>query len=245
VAQSGHSIGGRNDVARRVFAGLPKRYDALAELLSLGQNRTWRAAMVDHVAFADPGVVLDVATGTGGVAIMLAERTSASITGIDLSERMLAQGQRSIADHGLTGRITLQQGRAEALPFADASFDALTFTYLLRYVDDPAATVAELARVVRPDGVMASLEFFVPPRRVWRGLWWVYTRFGLPVAGLAGGRAWFDVGRFLGPSISEHYRLHPLPSIIGAWQAAGMTDVQHSIHSLGGGLVMWGRRAGG
>jgi demethylmenaquinone methyltransferase / 2-methoxy-6-polyprenyl-1,4-benzoquinol methylase len=245
VAEADHGIGGRNEVARRLFAGLPERYDALAELLSFGQNRRWRVAMVDHVVAAHPGVVLDVATGTAGVAIMLAEKTSASITGIDLSDQMLAQGKRALADHGLTGRITLHRGRAEDLPFADASFDALTFTYLLRYVEDPAATVAELARVVRPGGVMASLEFFVPPRRVWRGLWWLYTRLGLPVAGLAGGRAWFEVGRFLGPSISEHYRLHPLPSIIAAWQAAGMTDVHHSIHCLGGGLVMWGRRAGG
>ena len=235
----------RNDVARRLFADLPRHYETLAQALSLGQYRSWRRALVDKVVPDRPQRVLDVASGTAGVAIALAERTPASITGIDISEAMLSQGGRAVADRGLGRRIVLVPGRAEALPFADGSFDALTFTFLLRYVEDPAATLTEMARVLRSGAVMASLEFFVPPRRIWRGLWWLYTRCGLPVAGVVGGRPWVDVGRFLGPSISQHYRAHPLPSIVAAWHAAGMTDVQYELHSLGGAVVMWGRRAGG
>jgi demethylmenaquinone methyltransferase/2-methoxy-6-polyprenyl-1,4-benzoquinol methylase len=117
------------------------------------------------------------------------------------------------------------------------------FTYLLRYVDDPATTLRELARVVKPGGVMASLDFFLPPNRFWRVMWWLYTRLLLPLGGLVtGGRAWFDVGRFLGPNISEHYRRYPLSSIEDAWRRAGFEDVGVRIMSLGGGLVMWGTR---
>ena len=98
--------------------------------------------------------------------------------------------------------------------------------------------------MVRPGGAMASLEFAVPPTRFWRGWWWLYTRAVLPLAGAAlGGRAWFDVGRFLGPNITEHYRRFPVAATVAAWEAAGLTDVGVRRMSLGGGLVMWGRRA--
>jgi demethylmenaquinone methyltransferase / 2-methoxy-6-polyprenyl-1,4-benzoquinol methylase len=230
--------------AQALFAGLPARYDRLAAVLSLGQDRRWRRAMIDHVALTDPATVLDVATGPAGVALELAARTDARITGIDLSEDMLGRGRRNVAAAGRDDRIALVVGQGEHLPFPDATFDALTFTYLLRYVADPAATISELARVVRPGGAMASLEFAVPPARFWRGWWWLYTRAMLPLAGAAlGGRAWFDVGRFLGPNIAEHYRRFPVAATVAAWEAAGLTDVGVRRMSLGGGLVMWGRRA--
>ena len=230
--------------ARALFAGLPARYDRLAAVLTLGQDRRWRREMIDHVAMTHPGTVLDVATGPAGVALELANRTEARITGIDLSEDMLGRGRRNVAAAGRDGRIGLVVGQGERLPFPAAAFDALTFTYLLRYVADPAATITELSRVVRPGGAMASLEFAVPPTRFWRGWWWLYTRAVLPLAGAAlGGRAWFDVGRFLGPNISEHYRRYPVAATVAAWEAAGLTDVSVRRMSLGGGLVMWGRRA--
>jgi len=228
--------------ARKLFAGLPRRYDLLAELLSFGQNRRWRRAMVDHAIADGPGLVLDVATGTAGVAVQLARRTTAHVIGIDLSEQMLRYGATKIEHEHLNDRIDLVIGTAVRLPFPDASFDALTFTYLLRYVDDSAATLAELARVVKPDGVIASLEFFVPPNRFWRMWWWLYTRIVLPLAGGLAGRSWWRVGRFLGPSISNHYRDQPLPSTIEAWRAAGVDDVGVRQMSLGGGIVMWGRK---
>jgi demethylmenaquinone methyltransferase / 2-methoxy-6-polyprenyl-1,4-benzoquinol methylase len=237
-----------NDFARDLFDGLPGRYDRLEELLSFGQNRRWRTAMVDAVAASrlPVGDVLDVATGTAGVAMDLAARTSARVTGVDLTEPMLRVGRERVAARGYERRVRLLCGRAEQLPFPDARFDALTFTYLLRYVADPAATLRELARVVRPGGVVASLEFHVPPAPVWLPLWRLYTRVLLPLGGLVGGgRAWADVGRFLGPSIEEHYRTLPLEAHVRAWQQAGLVDVHTRVMSLGGGLVMWGRVAGG
>ena len=101
-----------------------------------------------------------------------------------------------------------------------------TFTYLLRYVADPAATLRELARVVKPGGPIASLEFLVPPDPFWRAWWWLYTRLVLPAGGLlTGGTAWYRVGRFLGPNISDHYRRYPLDWTVTAWRDAGIADV--------------------
>jgi demethylmenaquinone methyltransferase/2-methoxy-6-polyprenyl-1,4-benzoquinol methylase len=233
-----------NQFARRLFSGLPDRYDRLAEILSLGQNRRWRRAMIDPVVATNPASVLDVATGPAGVALQLADRTAAHVTGIDLSQQMLRAGVINVGRHDQAGRIALLIGRGEDLPFADATFDALTFTYLLRYVSDPAATVRELARVVRPGGVIANLEFHVPPNPLWRAAWVGFTRLVLPVAGLVtGGRDWYQVGRFLGPSISEHYRRYPMSVHLAAWREAGIDDIQVRLMSLGGGLVMWGRKA--
>ncbi len=236
----------RNAFAQDLFTPLPARYDRLAEWLSFGQNGRWRRAMVDRISPAPGGVILDVASGTAGVAIQLASRTSARVVGADLTEQMLRQGKRNVAAAGLADRITLTCGRAEQLPFPDASFDALTFTYLLRYVDDPQATLAELARVVKPGGTVASLEFCAPPSPVWHAAWWLYTRTALPAGGLlTGGREWLDVGKFLGPNITAHYRKYPVSWTVDAWQRAGFTGVGTRLMSLGGGLVMWGTRSGG
>jgi demethylmenaquinone methyltransferase/2-methoxy-6-polyprenyl-1,4-benzoquinol methylase len=234
-----------DDVSRAVFADLPARYDQLAYLLSFGQDRRWRDAVVERVAAASPRLVLDVATGPAGIALAVAARTGAQVVGIDLNEPMLRAGAANVQRAGRNGQMGLAVATADQLPFDDASFDAVIFSYLLRYVDDPAATVAELARCLRPGGTMASLEFYVPPHPVWHASWQLYTRAVLPVlGGLTGGPAWLRVGQFLGPSISGHYRQHPLADHLSAWRAAGLEDVDVKLMSLGGGLVMSGRKRG-
>jgi demethylmenaquinone methyltransferase/2-methoxy-6-polyprenyl-1,4-benzoquinol methylase len=235
-----------NRFTQDLFAPLPDRYDRLAAILSMGQDGRWRRALIDHIVPDHPGLVLDVATGPAGVALQCADRTGARVVGIDLTLAMLRRAQGNLDRRGMDGRICLAAGRGEQLPFPDAAFDALTFSYLLRYVEDPRATLAELARVVKPGGSVASLEFLAPERRFWRGWWWLYTRLILPVGGLiTGGRPWYEVGRFLGPSISTHYRRYPVAWTVQAWRDAGLVDVGVRRMSLGGGLVMWGRRAGG
>jgi len=154
---------------------------------------------------------------------------------------MLAAGRERVAAAGLAGQIELVEGRAEALPFPDASFEALTVTYLLRYVDEPAATLRELARVVRPGGTVASLEFGLP-RGPWRAAWEVYVRIGLPTLGRLISPGWHEVGRFLGPSIRSFYARTPLDTQLALWRAAGIADVRVRRLSLGGGVVIWGRR---
>jgi demethylmenaquinone methyltransferase/2-methoxy-6-polyprenyl-1,4-benzoquinol methylase len=232
-----------NAFAADLFHGLPKRYDLLAEVLSFGQNARWRAQLVARISAGKPERILDVATGTGSVAIALAGRSGADVTGIDISESMLARGRERVRAARLEHRIKLQSGRAEELAFPNGCFDAVSFTYLLRYVRDPAATVAELARVLRPGGILASLDFFVPPNPAWHAAWWAYTRTTLPAAGFVlGGSEWWRVGRFLGPNISSFYRTWPYQRIVAAWKAAGLLEVEHRVMSVGGGLVMWGHK---
>jgi len=243
---AGDAADRNNRFAQRLFAPLPDRYDRLAEVLSMGQNGRWRRAMISKVSVPGGGTILDVASGTAGVAIQLAGRNGARVVGVDLTEQMLRRGVRNVTGASLGERIALVAGRAEQLPFPDATFDALTFTYLLRYVPDPQAALHELARVVRPGGTMASLEFLRPPSPAVRPAWWLYTRLVLPLAGLAtGGPDWLAVGRFLGPSISRHYDRYPVPWTVEAWRRAGFTGIGVRVMSLGGGLVMWGTRAGG
>ena len=242
-ARSTQRTGDRSRFTKQLFSPLPERYDRLEAVLSLGQNARWRHQMLDRLAACGPALVLDVATGTAGVALEINSATGSRVVGLDLTEAMLREGRRRVCDAGKDDRVGLVLGDADKLPFADASFDALCFTYLLRYVPDPAATLRELARVVRPGGVVASLEFMRPPNRFWRAWWVLYTRVVLPAGGLVtGGKAWFDVGRFLGPNISAHYRRFGVEDIVSLWEKAGIEDVNTRLMSLGGGLVMWGAR---
>lgn len=230
-----------NRFARDLFAGLPARYDALGEVLSWAQNRRWHKAMVQVVVRSDPDTVLDVASGTCGVALALARRTNAWTAALDISDDMLARGRALVEANGYAHRIVCTLGSAERLPFPDESFDALTFTYLLRYVSDPEAVLRELARVVKRDGLMASLEFAVPTRRWARCGWWLHTRVLLPAMGwLGGGKQWLRVGRFLGPNITDHYRAYPIEWTVQAWERVGMSNVTVRRMSLESGLVMWG-----
>ena len=218
--------------AQDLFAPLGPTYDRVGAVLSFGQDPRWRRFLVSRIPAG--GHVLDVATGTGLVAAELLRRGH-RVTGVDLSADMLAEARRRFGD-----RVELVVASAEKLPFADASFDHLTVTYLLRYVTDPASTVAELARVVRPGGTVASLEFGLP-KGLARPFWELYVRAGLPLAGrlLRGG--WREVGDFLGGSIRDFWAESPLDRQLAWWRAAGLEQVRTRRMSLGGGVVTWGR----
>jgi len=217
----------------------------MGTILSFGQDPRWRRFMVSRLEVGDRARVLDVATGTGLVAEEIVRQTGASVIGLDQSEPMLREGVARSVQGGVSGPIRFVLGQAERLPFPDSAFDALTFTYLLRYVDDPATTLAELARVVRSGGTMASVEFHVPTNASWHALWWLYTRVGLPAVGRVASRAWFEAGRFLGPSISAFYRRHPLDDQLEMWRSAGVPEVRAHVMSLGGGVVIWGTKMAG
>jgi demethylmenaquinone methyltransferase/2-methoxy-6-polyprenyl-1,4-benzoquinol methylase len=240
-AASSDGPSARKREALELFRGLPRHYDGLSAALSFWQDPRWRRALVSAVAPGTGERVLDVATGTGMVAAELLARADCSVVGIDQSPEMLGAARERFAGMP-SSRVELVEGQAEGLPFADESFDALTFTYLLRYVEDPAATVAELARVVAPGGRVASLEFGVPPWAPARAAWRLYTAVGLPTLGRLASREWEQVGRFLGPSIRGFYARHPLERIVGYWQAAGLEDVRVRRMSLGGGVVMWANK---
>lgn len=230
--------------ALALFAPIAESYDRYARLLSFGQDGRWRAFLVERIDPRPEQTILDVACGTGAVALELVRRSGCSVVGVDQSAEMLAEGRRRIRRAGEDERVTLVEARAEALPFPDSAFDALTFTYLLRYVDDPAATLRELARVVRPGGRIAGLEFFVPPRWPARAVWKAYVRVGLPLLGRGVSPGWASVGRFLGPSIRGFWERYPLTELLGLWRAAGIERVSARALSLGGGIVIWGERGG-
>ncbi|HEX4435247.1 MAG TPA: class I SAM-dependent methyltransferase [Solirubrobacteraceae bacterium] len=235
--------GPRKVEALELFSGLPRRYDELSAALSFWQDPRWRRALVDRIAPRSGERILDVATGTGLVAAELLRRADCTVVGIDQSAQMLGRARARFA--GVSdSRIELVEGQAEQLPFGDQSFDALSVTYLLRYVDDPAATVAELSRVVRPGGRVASLEFGVPPWAPARAAWRFYTAVGLPLLGRLDSTEWARAGAFLGPSIRGFYAAHPLERIVGYWRAAGLKDVRLQRMSLGGGVVMSATRMG-
>ena len=232
----------RNRAAQELFAPLAETYDRYARLLSFGRDPRWRSFLVSRVEARPVHAVLDVATGTAAVAIELARRFGCTVVGVDQSPEMLAEGRRRVAAAGLAGSIDLREARAEELPFADASFDGLTFTYLLRYVEDPGATMRELARVVRPGGRIAMLEFFHPRSALPRFGWELYVRAGLPAAGRLISPGWAEVGRFLGPSIRDFWARTPPDRLRELWHEAGIEDVRGRLLSLGGGVVVWGTR---
>jgi len=223
--------------ARALFAPLGPTYDRNAALLSFGQDPRWRRFLVSRIEAGPRATVLDVATGTGAVARELLEQKGCTVVALDQSPEMLAEARRRL------GRdVQLVEGTAEQLPFDDASFDGVSFTYLLRSVADPPATLRELARVVRPGSSIASLEFAVP-RGVWRPLWELHVRTVLPAAGRLISPGWHRVGDFLGDSIREFARAWPEDRLLAAWRDAGIRDVRARRLSLGGGMVIWGRRA--
>jgi demethylmenaquinone methyltransferase / 2-methoxy-6-polyprenyl-1,4-benzoquinol methylase len=228
----------RTQRALELFAPLGPTYDRYARVLSLGQDPRWRRFLVSRIEAGPGDRVLDAATGTGLVAAELIRRKSCTVVGLDQSPEMLAVARERLPD------LELVEASAESLPFADESFDALSFTYLLRYVDDPGATLAELARVVRPGGTIAGLEFGVP-QGILRPLWRAYVGVVLPAAGRTIDPGWHEVGGFLGGSIREFWGRYPLELQLELWRAAGVENVTCRRLSLGGGIVIWGRRGSG
>jgi demethylmenaquinone methyltransferase/2-methoxy-6-polyprenyl-1,4-benzoquinol methylase len=239
AAADSHPDSPRKREALELFAGLPRRYDALSAAFSFWQDPRWRRALVRGLAPVSGERVLDVATGTGMVAAELLACCDCTVVGVDQSAAMLAAARERFRGEQ---RVSLLEAQAESLPFADASFDALIFTYLLRYVEDPQATMRELARVLKPAGRIASLEFGVPPLAPARYAWRLYTAAGLPLLGRLASRDWQRVGSFLGPSIRGFYERHPLERLVGYWQQAGLCEVSVRRMSLGGAVLMFARR---
>lgn len=233
------AVSSRKRHALSLFEGLPTRYDHMGAVLSFGQDPRWRRALVNAVDPQPGQRILDVACGTGLVTVALAERGRCEVVALDQSEAMLSGARLKVRQRPeLEPRIRFVLGQAERLPFDDGEFDALSFTYLLRYVDDPQATLSELARVVKPGGRIGMVEFGVPGRPGLRALWRLHTRIGLPLLGRLISPAWFEVGRFLGPNIESFHAAYPH---LGAlWRGAGIIDVREEHLSFGAGLVMWG-----
>lgn len=224
---------------RRIFSPIAPDYDRPALFLSLLQYRRWHRFLLSRIRARPGDRILDMATGTGALALDLLGRPGVEIVGADITRPMLLRAQARAADR--RRRLDLIECTAEAPPFADASFDSIVSAYLLRYVADVPATLEELLRLLRPGGTMAMLEFAVP-RGAWYPLWRIYTDAVLPAAGALFSSDWRRVGSFLGPSIRSFYRRWPEAELLDAWRRAGFLDVRSRRLSLGGGIVTWGTR---
>lgn len=234
---------GRARFAHSLFAGIAAEYEWMGCVLSIGQDGRWRRAMVAALAPQPGQLVLDVASGTGLVARRIGA-AGARVIQLDPSEAMIRAGAPATRRAGLDSSLHPVLGRAELLPFDDDTFDAVSFTYLLRYVEDPAATVKELTRVLRPGGRIACLEFHEPRSPLLRAGWFAYTRYVMPLVGTMVSRQWRATAKFLGPNISRFYSDHPLAEQAAWWQEAGLRGVHSKVMSLGVGVVWWGRLDG-
>ncbi len=225
-----------------LFTGAARGYPVLSQVLSFGQYLRWRDRLVTvasaHGLDADSRV-LDVATGTGLIARRLAQRTGAQVTGLDLTKGML-EAARAHAHDDYSRRLVI--GDARRLPLPEDRFDAVTMSYLLRYVKDLQATLDHLVAHVRPGGFFGFIEFHVPEAALLRGLWRLHTRLVLPAGGAFGGPGWWRVGRFLGPNIDAFWNDKDLTTIHGYMEKAGLVDIHIETPSLGGGLVAYGQR---
>ena len=174
---------------REMFDSIAPRYDLLNHLLSFGVDRLWRRRMVGVVAAGTPAAILDVAAGTGDVAVALARRLPAArITGIDLSGEMLAVGRGKVARRGLCDRIELVQGDAEQLPFPDGTFDAVTIGFGIRNFGSIEAGLAEAFRVLRPRTLFRpAVPVLFPPYPAVGGAPDIEGRFGLYLSSRIGG----------------------------------------------------------
>jgi demethylmenaquinone methyltransferase/2-methoxy-6-polyprenyl-1,4-benzoquinol methylase len=224
--------------ARELFAPLGPTYDRYARLLSFGQDPRWRRFLVSRLPVGPDDTVLDVACGTGAVALELVRQTGCSVVGVDQSPEMLAEARTRIGAE----RIELVEASARELPFEDASFDGLTAAYLLRYLDDLPAGLAELARVLKPGATASLLDFSVPPAPLAREAWKLYVDVGLPTLGRAISPGWHEVGRFLGQSIRRFDAEWPPARLLAACREAGFENPSARRLSLGGCLVVWGAK---
>jgi demethylmenaquinone methyltransferase/2-methoxy-6-polyprenyl-1,4-benzoquinol methylase len=211
-------------------------------LYSFWQYQRWQRFLVSRLGDLNGKVVLDMSTGTGLVAAHITQRWKAQVVGVDVSPRMLREAQQSLSQKGMVGDISLVLGRAESPPFAQGAFDAVIFTYLLRYVEDVPSVISQLAGLVKPGGAMASLEFAVP-RPIWfKAPWLAYTHLAMPISMRLISPSWSRVGRFLGPSIRRLYRQYPQEQQLALWRQSGIRDVKAKSLSLGAALVTWGTK---
>lgn len=206
---------------RTMFDRIAPRYDLLNHLLSLGIDRRWRRRVIGELRPSDPHHILDVATGTGDLAIALGRMSpQVCVIGVDLSEEMVAVGRRKVEERGLAGRVSLSTGDAEALAFDDGTFDAATVAFGVRNFSDIPKGLSEMARTLRKGGTLAVLEFSRPDNKIFCTLFRFYFHKVLPVVGgwISKDRAAY---RYLPSSVDEF----PAPErFLGMMSEAGLDN---------------------
>ena len=216
-----------------VFDSVAPSYDVMNDLMSLGIHRVWKRFTIEQTG-ARPGQrVLDIAGGTGDLAAKLARRVGPNghVLLADINASMLRTGRERLTDAGVVGNVDYAQGDAEALPFADDTFDCVTIAFGLRNVTDKARALASMYRVLKPGGRLLVLEFSKPVLPLLSRAYDAYSFTALPLLGkLVAGDA--ESYRYLAESI----RVHPdQETLSGMLREAGLERVEH--HNLSGGIV--------
>lgn len=166
-----------------MFNNIAGKYDFLNHFLSMGIDKGWRRKAIAEIKELDPGVILDVATGTGDLAIAASKINPQHIIGVDIAEQMLEVGRKKIKEKGLDKMITLQSGDSEALPFVEGAFDAITCAYGVRNFEHLEAGLKDMNRVLRNGGKVAILEFSQPQKFPIKQIYKFYFKYILPLLG--------------------------------------------------------------
>lgn len=167
----------------QMFDNISGKYDLLNRILSMGIDVSWRKKVVKSVKKENPKTILDIATGTGDLAIAMAKATDAKITGFDLSAGMLEVGRKKVKEQNLENRIEMIQGDAEKMPFADNSFDVITVAFGVRNFENLKNGLDDIYRVLKPGGKFIILEFSQPEAVPMKQLYTFYSRYVLPKIG--------------------------------------------------------------
>ncbi|MBR9916082.1 MAG: bifunctional demethylmenaquinone methyltransferase/2-methoxy-6-polyprenyl-1,4-benzoquinol methylase UbiE [Algicola sp.] len=167
----------------QMFDNISKEYDGLNRVISFGIDIKWRNKVVDIVAKSNPENILDIATGTGDLAISLAKTSASKIVGLDISDGMLEVGRKKINTKNLDDKISMVIGDSEQLPFEDNAFDAITVAFGVRNFETLEKGLAEIYRVLKPDGVFVILETSMPTKTPFKQGYNFYTKYILPTIG--------------------------------------------------------------
>ena len=224
----------RKENVRSMFDNIAADYDKLNHIMSLDIDRIWRRKALRQIVSPDTKQVLDLACGTGDFAIAIARRTlredlSVHVTGVDLSEGMLAVMREKVAREGLQEMISMQTGDGENLPFGTGSFDRVTIAFGIRNFEHRDRGLQEMLRVLRPGGRLVILELSEPENRVIRWLYELYFLHILPWIGglISGDRAAY---RYLPASV---VKFPPKDVFLQMMREAGFSDVAHRAFTLG------------
>ncbi|MDQ7917583.1 bifunctional demethylmenaquinone methyltransferase/2-methoxy-6-polyprenyl-1,4-benzoquinol methylase UbiE [Mesonia sp. MT50] len=174
---------GKKKQVEQMFDTISENYDGLNRVISFGIDTSWRKKVIDFVKQTQPQNALDIATGTGDLAISLAEAGIPKVIGLDLSDGMLSVGRKKIADKKLDKVIEMIQGDSEALPFENDSFDAITVAFGVRNFETLENGLKEILRVLKPEGVFVILETSVPTKFPFKQGYRFHCRFILPTIG--------------------------------------------------------------
>lgn len=176
--------GSKQEQIRRMFDKIAPSYDRLNHALSLGIDRRWRRTAVDALGIHQPQQILDIATGTGDFALLLAKRIKPQhIVGADISEGMMAVGREKVKEEGLQNVISFQYEDCMQLSFPDGSFDAVTSSYGVRNFQNLDKGLQEMQRVLRPGGHLLIVELTPPPSFPMKQLFWLYAHVVMPLLG--------------------------------------------------------------